>query len=296
MSPVTAPLLDVRRLTRTYDGKRGLYDVAFSLHPGEVLGVVGPNGAGKTTLLECLLGLRQADAAEVFWEGEAVRLRPGVWDGRMGAQMQGEALPGLLTVRECFELHGAYDLECRSFEDLLEQSGLAPWGDKRVGSLSTGLRQRVSVALAFQPRARLVVLDEPTAALDAESRALLRKWVRQSARAGIAFLIASHDLLDASLLFDRTLVLESGRIQRIDTGGGPAGGRAGVLRINATPALSLAQILLVPGLLSHAEAMGAWTLEVTDVGPALAAVGRFASGMEAGAMRLEIEVVKEATP
>jgi molybdate transport system ATP-binding protein len=198
-------------------------DAAFSVAPGEVLALVGPNGSGKSTTLRALTGLLSLAKGRLVLDGRVleepakkVRVAP---DRRPVALMFQDYLlfPHLSAVENV-----AFGLRCRGTakkparqkaEQMLARLGLDGVADARPGAMSGGQQQRVAMARALVTDPRLLLLDEPLAALDASIktniRRLLRDVLRQSNAANI---LVTHDLLDAVALSDRMIVLENGAI------------------------------------------------------------------------------------
>jgi molybdate transport system ATP-binding protein len=187
--------------------------------PGEVLAVLGPNGAGKTTLLRTVAGLELLDAgllrvAGEAWQDEGVRLPPD--RRRVGMAFQEHRLFPHLDVRDnvAFGLAPRRTAR-RQAQDWLDRLGLAELADRRPAQLSGGQAQRVALARALAREPRVLLLDEPMAALDAGARADVRAFLREHLRGASSFtgptILVTHDPLEAMVLADRLLVLEGGR-------------------------------------------------------------------------------------
>ncbi|GGD11949.1 sulfate/molybdate ABC transporter ATP-binding protein [Nocardioides daphniae] len=201
-------------------------DVAAQLEvaDGETLALLGPNGAGKSTLLALVAGLLRPDHGTVTLDG---RLLTDVRDGRTHAWVpaydrhvatltQEALLLPHLSVRANVEFgpraQGRSRREARATAlEWLERVGVADLADRRPGSLSGGQAQRVAVARALAARPRLLLLDEPMAALDVEVTPAVRETLRQ-VLAEMTCVVVTHDVLDAALLADRVAVIEGGRV------------------------------------------------------------------------------------
>ena len=200
---------------------------AFELHvdlavgAGEVVAVLGPNGAGKTSLLRAIAGLERGVHGHIALDGTTL-LGPGVDlapDRRgIGMMFQEHLLFPHLTARD----NVAFGLRCRGRSRVASRSDADAWlerfdlgavGDRRPDELSGGQAQRVALARALAPEPRLLLLDEPLAALDATSRHDVRRDLRRrlSEHAG-ATLLVTHDPIDAFALADRAVVIEHGRV------------------------------------------------------------------------------------
>jgi molybdate transport system ATP-binding protein len=200
-------------------------DVALDLRPGEVVAVLGPNGAGKTTLLRTLAGLLAIDAGRIVIDGTTVDdPAAGVFvapDQRsVGVVFQDYLLFPNLSALE----NVAFGLRARrsskasaraAATQWLERLGLALLADRRPAQLSGGQAQRVALGRALAIDPKLVLLDEPLAALDVGSRAEVRRDLRRHLHgASCATLVITHDPVDAHALADRVVVIESGRIRQ----------------------------------------------------------------------------------
>ena len=205
------PTLTISRLTKTYAGVPALADVSLSLAPGERVALLGHNGAGKSTLMKIVLGLIPADAGEVRVCGA----RPGNAAARAHVAYLPEnaafhpALTGLEQI--------AYYMRLRSMNpsgamDLLVRVGMGDAANRRIGTYSKGMRQRVGLAQALIGAPRLLVLDEPTSGLDPVSRRDFYELLDRLAADGAAILLSSHALTEVEARTDRLLILSGGHL------------------------------------------------------------------------------------
>ena len=216
-------------LTANLQLTRGSFalDVKLALAPGEVLALLGPNGSGKSTVLELLAGLTTPDSGTVTLDG-AVLTAAGRFVApekrAIGLLGQEPLLFPHLSARNNIafalrvgdaHLHAA---EARDQADRwLDRVGLAGFGGSKPGALSGGQQQRVALARALAAGPRVLLLDEPMAALDAETAPLMRQLIReQLADTGTSAIIVTHDIVDAVVLADRVAVLHDGAL--IDVG------------------------------------------------------------------------------
>ncbi|MCW2810848.1 MAG: molybdenum transporter ATP-binding protein, partial [Friedmanniella sp.] len=206
-------------------------DVAFELEPGERVAVVGPNGSGKSSLLAVLAGLVRPDRGHLELDGRVlfhrsdpavggVRPPPAQWVPPYARNVALLAQDPLLfphlnvlqNVAFAPRAAGRSRAEARGLAlEWLKQVGAESLATRRVGQLSGGQAQRVAIARALAARPRLMLLDEPMAALDVTSAPLLRRVLREVLQ-GQSLVIVTHDLLDALLLADRVIVLDHGRV------------------------------------------------------------------------------------
>lgn len=232
-------------VTKALGGNAVLDALDLTVRAGEVTALLGPNGAGKTTSVSLLTGRLAPDAGEARLFG-LNPVRPAART-RMGVMLQSAGLPDVLTVCEMVTLQSGYYPDPRPVDETLAIAGLTDLAQRRCGALSGGQARRVQYALAICGRPDLLVLDEPTAAMDRESRIALWATVRDAADAGAAVLLTSHDLAEADALADRVLVMDRGRVIADDT---PAAIRAqvGGATLRCRTALSAANIDAMPAV------------------------------------------------
>jgi len=211
-------LADVARLTRVskrLGGRNVLASLDLGIHAGEVTALLGPNGAGKTTSVSLLTGRIAPDAGTATVFGLDPR-RPAA-RRRLGVMLQSAGLPDVLTIAEVLTLQSGYYPNPRPLDETLALAGLDDLADRRCAALSGGQARRVHYALAICGRPDLLVLDEPTAAMDRASARVLWGTVRDVADHGTAVLLTSHDLAEADALADRIVVMDAGTIVADDT-------------------------------------------------------------------------------
>ncbi|HET7653756.1 MAG TPA: ABC transporter ATP-binding protein [Acidimicrobiales bacterium] len=192
-------------------------DVVLDVGPGEAVSVVGPNGAGKTTLLRAIAGLQPIDRGRVVVDGVDITAT-AIERRRIGVVFQDHVLfPHLSALdnvafgpRSTGVRRGDARRRAREW---LARVGLDDHGDHRPDQLSGGQSQRVALARALATEPRLLLLDEPLAALDASTRTDTRRALRRDlAASGVARVLVTHDPVDAAALADRIVVLEAGRV------------------------------------------------------------------------------------
>jgi D-xylose transport system ATP-binding protein len=217
------PLLRLVGITKTFGAVRALTDVSFEVFPGEVVGLVGDNGAGKSTLIKAIAGVGPADEGEVFFEGQPVKLTSPQVSARLGIETvyQDLALCDNLDVVANLFLGRELYTHLRTLNEIsMEREALRvletlnvklPSLRTLVASLSGGQRQSIAVAKTVLRNARVILLDEPTAALGVpQTRQVLNLILRLRER-GLAVVVISHNLADVFEVVDRVIVMRLGR-------------------------------------------------------------------------------------
>lgn len=196
------PIIEVTDATFGYTGTPVVEDVSVRVDQGEYVAIVGPNGSGKSTLLKLVLGLERPDSGTATLFGEpAHRFDDGARIGFVAQQASAsKAMP--ITVREVVKMgrfpHVGFgrlsDADWAAVDDALETVGMTAFADRRVTQLSGGQRQRAFIARALASEAELLVLDEPTVGVDAESVDAFYDLLDTLRRDGITILLIEHDL------------------------------------------------------------------------------------------------------
>jgi ABC-2 type transport system ATP-binding protein len=196
--------LGARDLTKRFGERTALRGVSFTAAPGELVAVIGPNGAGKTTLLSILAGIQRPDDGNVLRDPREVGWVP-----------QQPALYGKLSVAENLRLFARLERVAdpeAAVARMLEQSGLRERAHDEVSRLSGGNRQRVNIAIGLLAEPAVLLLDEPSAALDPRQRARLWEFVGGLAARGTTVVFSTHDVQEAERYADRVLVLADGEL------------------------------------------------------------------------------------
>jgi ABC-2 type transport system ATP-binding protein len=218
--------LELRSVSKRYRGGGGVEDVDLDVRYDEVHALVGLNGAGKTTALRLLLGMLRPDSGRCLLDGRDVRAAPsGSWR-RVGHLLGPARAYDVLSVAENLEVTGrlaglgrrAARAAARSGA---ESIGLTPWWRTRAGALSSGNRQRLRLAALLIGEPDILVLDEPTTALDPVGVLLVRQTLREaSGRSGTAVLLSSHQLDEVARIATRvTMIHEGAIVGALDPGG-----------------------------------------------------------------------------
>jgi len=204
--------VEVNHLSVAFANLRAVDDVSLYVNFGEVVTLLGPNGAGKTTVVETLLGFRDPTSGTVRLHGLDPRRDHREVVVRTGALLQRGGVWFPMTPRQALQLTAAYYDAPRDARELLalldlERCSRTPWR-----RLSGGEQQRTLLALALIGRPRVLVLDEPTTAVDPEGRQVIRDIVRAERDRGCALLITTHELDEAERLADRLVIMNQGHV------------------------------------------------------------------------------------
>ncbi|QBI18587.1 ABC transporter ATP-binding protein [Egibacter rhizosphaerae] len=202
-------VLELEQVGVRYGEVVALDQVEIVIGRGEVVAVLGANGAGKSTLFDVLLGLLRPGDGTVRVFGRAPG---GALRSRVGAMLQNAGLPGQVSVAELVRLVGRSYPSSLSVDEVLDRVGLSRKRDRTVEVLSGGERQRLLLAMALVGEPELLVLDEPTAAMDVDARRGFWERTRASVGEGVTLVFATHDLAEADAVADRVLVLQRGRL------------------------------------------------------------------------------------
>jgi D-xylose transport system permease protein len=219
-----APLLRMRGIEKHFGAVRALAGVDFDVPAGQVTALVGDNGAGKTVLIKCIAGIHEPDAGEIFWEGRPVHIRNPRDSAELGIEVvyQDLALCDNLDIVQNMFLGREQLRNGLLDEDDMERAAAKTLADlhvttvrsirQPVASLSGGQRQSVAVAKAVMWNSKLVILDEPTAALGVAQTRQVLELVRRLGDQGLAVIMISHNLNDVFSVADRIAVLRLGQM------------------------------------------------------------------------------------
>ena len=218
------PLVEMRHISVAFGGVHAVRDVSIDLNAGEVIGLVGGNGAGKSTLMRVLSGAHAADSGEILVDGKPVSIK----NPRDAKAYNIETIYQTLALADNIDAPGNLFLGREKTTRLgsLDDSAMEAETRKIMGrlnpnfknfaqpvkSLSGGQRQAVAIARAVYFNARILIMDEPTAALGPAESAQVRELVRQLKREGIGIFLISHEIHDVFDLSDRISVMKTGRM------------------------------------------------------------------------------------
>ncbi|WNB87190.1 ABC transporter ATP-binding protein [Cellulomonas sp. ATA003] len=301
---MSAPVLEVAHLRKTYGDRVAVDDVSLTVQRGEVVGILGRNGAGKTTTVECLAGLRVPDAGHVRVLGLDPRTDGPALRERLALQLQESELPAALTVREALTLYASFYADPADPDALLADLGLTDQAGTRFGRLSGGQKQRVSVALALVGNPEVAILDELTTGLDPQARRDTWRLVEAVRDRGVTILLVTHLMEEAERLCDRIVVIDAGRVVATGTPADLAAQAGGdvVVRLSpdvplpdgaldAVPGVHAVRLVPVPGAADRAPEVEVRCTDdaVQDVLVALAH-----AGVRAHRVRLEQRTLEDA--
>jgi ABC-2 type transport system ATP-binding protein len=214
--------IDVQKVGYAYGAKEALADVSFYVSAGEIFGLLGPNGAGKTTLLSILSGLRAPSTGAVKIDGAVLRPRQNDLKRRIGLVPQELALYPELTATENLRFFGdLYRLPRETLErrvaTVLDTIGLSERADERVSKFSGGMQRRLNLGIALVHEPTILLLDEPTAGVDPQSRNHLFEGIRRLHASGMTIIYTSHYMEEVEALCQRIGIIDHGRLIACDT-------------------------------------------------------------------------------
>jgi ABC-2 type transport system ATP-binding protein len=214
-------VLQTKGLTKRYGSLTAVNDLNLEVYAGEVFGFLGPNGAGKTTSINMMCGLLKPDAGDVYIRGKRIQNGEKEIRSRVGMCPQSIVVWERLTCIEQLqfigEMYGLTGREARqSGERLLEELDLQEKRHQQARKLSGGMQRRLNLALALVHDPEIVVLDEPEAGLDPQSRLRVREYIHSLARKKTVIL-TTHNMDEAERVVDRLAIIDHGRLLVMDT-------------------------------------------------------------------------------
>ncbi|MCX6226640.1 MAG: ABC transporter ATP-binding protein [Bacteroidia bacterium] len=212
--------IEAINLTKRFGEQVAVDHINLEVYPGEILGFLGPNGAGKTTAIRMFCGLLKPDEGEVLLNGKTLHQFP---DGKslLGVCPQDNVHWERLTCQEQMVFSGEmYNLprklaKSRSIS-LLDQLGLTPHSNKQARRLSGGMKRRLNIALALVHDPAVLILDEPEAGLDPQSRLMMREFIKSLAGSR-TIILTTHNMDEADRLSNRVAIIDQGKILMVDT-------------------------------------------------------------------------------
>ena len=209
--------LEVKNLEKKFKDFTAVKSITFYINEGETLGLLGPNGCGKTTTIGMLLGLIKPSSGEILIDEKNFEsLNREKILSKFNFASPYVELPKKLTVRENLEiygrLYGVQDLSKRILE-ITGDLNLDSFIDKKTGELSSGQKNRVSLAKSLINKPKILFLDEPTASLDPDIGDFVRKYIEEYKKKNkISILLASHNMKEVEMLCDQVIMMKEGKI------------------------------------------------------------------------------------
>jgi ABC-2 type transport system ATP-binding protein len=210
-------MLEARELVKRYRQRTAVNGVSFRVSRGEIFGLLGPNGAGKTTTLEMIEGIRKPDSGTAILAGLDIRHHKSAVQRLIGVQLQATTLFPELTLLETLTFFRSFYPTGCDPRQLLSEVHLEEKAKARPQDLSGGQRQRLALALALVNDPQILFLDEPTAALDPQSRRMLWDIVLALKEQGKTIMLTTHFMDEAQILCDRIAIMDNGEIIALDT-------------------------------------------------------------------------------
>jgi len=206
---LSAPLLQVKNLTKHYPQVKAVNGVDFSLQAGICFGLLGPNGAGKTTTIEILEGIHPPTSGEILYKGEPIDHR---FQNEVGIMFQSTALQDFITVRETLAMFAKLYPTNRDLDSLITHCNLDEILERDNRQLSGGQRQRLLLAIALVNDPDLLFLDEPTTGLDPQARRNFWSLIESIKAEGKTILLTTHYMDEAYMLCDEIAIMDHGKI------------------------------------------------------------------------------------
>ena len=208
----------IEKLTKTYGKFVAVDDLTFSVKKNSFTGMLGPNGAGKSTTLKILSNLTRATSGSVYLDGYDVELHPKNALKNVGTVVETPEFYTYLTPRETFRYIGkilgmSNESIATETDEILEKIKMSEWADKKLGTFSKGMRQRVALGQSLINSPSIIILDEPTSGLDPRGMAEIREILKElRKKESLTILMSSHMLHEVNDLCDRVAMVSRGKL------------------------------------------------------------------------------------
>jgi len=216
------PEIVVENLTKRFEGVTALDSLSLEIKKGELFGLLGPNGAGKTTLINLLCGLVEPTSGSVYVAGHDVRREAAKVKELIGVCPQDATAYSFLSGRENVELFANLESVPKaklkeSIDELLERMSLTEDADRRLGRYSGGMKRRINLIIALVHDPEIAFLDEPTVAMDPQSRRAVWGFIKDLERNGKTIMLTTHYMEEAQELCDRVGIIDHGKLIALGT-------------------------------------------------------------------------------
>lgn len=217
-------LLEVKNLSKAFNGLKAVDNVSFSAKEGEIFGLLGPNGAGKTTTIRTIATILDATDGTAIVNGHDIKKEPQKVQQDLGMLTTEIGVYDRFSGRENLEYFGnLYGLEkdyiAKRIDELIELLDMKDFIDKKAGKYSTGMKQKLAIARAVIHDPEVLILDEPTAGLDVLASQTVLNFMKKSRELGKCVILSTHVMNDAERLCDRVAIMHKGKIITVDTVG-----------------------------------------------------------------------------
>jgi len=213
-------IIEVKKLNKIYDKTIAVKDLSFVINKGKIIGLLGPNGCGKTTTIAMILGLVKPTSGEIIIKGKNLEKERINLLEKMNFISPYVELPKKLTVEENLKVYaGLYGVKNvnEKISELVNELRLNKFLKKKTGELSSGQKNRISLAKALINDPEILLMDEPTASLDPDTGDFVRSFIEHySSKTNVTILLASHNMNEVERLCDSVMMMKDGII--VDTG------------------------------------------------------------------------------
>jgi ABC-2 type transport system ATP-binding protein len=260
--------IEVKGLTKIYGEQRAVDNISFNINKGEIVGFLGPNGAGKSTTMKMITGYLLPDDGDVNVSGVDVKKDPLQSKKKIGYLPESNALYYDMYVKEYLgfvaDVHGISNKQ-QAISNVIEQVGLTPEKNKRIGQLSKGYKQRVGIAAALIHNPEVLILDEPTSGLDPNQIIEIRQVIKEQGKDKLV-LFSSHILQEVEAICDRVIIINKGKIVADDQLGNlQKKSTASIVRVQFKEALEAEWLIRLSGVISVNKVDAhSWAIETND--------------------------------